>query len=134
MSLREARERCNGDFALSHDKMLIEDAEGWAWGGCWSKFSSALPQLGPVRWWRDDADRYRSRLDPPMSHVRFDISKVPSEERNLEWERMALQQHMMLPIVPMEFDRLEPVDPIADIKISFRWPVPMPKMWIFDVE
>lgn len=78
----------------------------------------SAPQLQPVRWWRDDADRYRSRSEPPPQRHGFDPSDLPEADRNREWERMAWGS--IMPIVPLEFKALEPLDPISDVKMTFK--------------
>lgn len=75
------------------------------------------PEILPVRWWRDHADRYRSRSEPAPPRHGFDPSDLPDEARNREWEKMAWDS--IMPIVPLEFVCPEP-NPIADIKMTFK--------------
>lgn len=77
------------------------------------------PQLTPVRWWRDDADRYRSRREPPPKRSGFCPSWIPAAERNLEWERMAYAD--IAPIVPLEWEQISGFDPIADIQMRIPY-------------
>jgi hypothetical protein len=80
-------------------------------------------KVRPIRWWRDDETRYMSR-DEYRSHIgaaRFDLAKVPLmdpllDERVRWWIKHGRKMEF---VEPVPFERLEPCDPIADIRVHF---------------
>lgn len=91
---------------------------------------SEWPQLLPVRWWRDDETRFMSRADyrGALERRRFNLSEVPrgdNPELDADVDRWRDEGQLAspfwsAPIVPMEFERLEP-DPIAAVIAQLRY-------------
>lgn len=117
MTLSSARRCAESLDMCGSAKLLIEDARGWAWGGCGSKFVSALPELLPIRWWRAAADRWRAPWVAPEKPPIFDIDQIPAEERDAELEAMAFGSRDVG--YESQFMAIE-TDPIEDIKSVLR--------------
>lgn len=85
------------------------------------------PQLRPARWWRDDETRYLTRAEYSDMKRRphFNLSEIPrgdNPELDAFVEKWRDEHGFVRPefvMPPMEFERLEPMDPIADIKANF---------------